>query len=69
MKLIFKQSNFYGIFPRSGMGVASKSFFKFLFVCLFVCLFSFFFWLCGLWDLSSLTRDQTHTLSSERAES
>ena len=28
---------------------------------LFYVLFLFFFWLRGMWDLSSLTRDQTHT--------
>ena len=42
----------------------SHSFFS---LCLFW-LFLFLFWLCGLWDLSSLIRYQTQALGSERAE-
>ena len=42
----------------------SHSFFSF---CLFW-LFLFLFWLCGLWDLSTLIRYQTQALFSEKAE-
>ena len=31
--------------------------------------FFFTFWPCGLWDLGSLTRDQTHTHGSGSADS
>ena len=42
----------------------SHSFFS---LCLFW-LFLFLFWLCGLWDLSTLIRYQTQALGSEKAE-